>query len=83
MSMTDRASIDIIANCRYPLPMSNGLDRLKRLIGSQSRIAAALGLSQEQVSRISTGKSPVPEYFDAIAELLEATPPKNWPERWK
>jgi transcriptional regulator with XRE-family HTH domain len=63
--------------------MSNGLDRLKRLIGSQSRIAAALGLSQEQVSRISTGKSPVPEYFDAIAELLEATPPKNWPERWK
>lgn len=63
--------------------MSNALDRLRRLLGSQSRVAAALGLSNEQVSRIATGKSPTPEYMKAIAELLEALPPKDWPQRWK
>ena len=63
--------------------MGNALDRLRNLIGPQSRIADALGLTREQVSRISTGKSPVPEYMEAVAELLEALPPKDWPERWK
>lgn len=37
----------------------------------------------EHVSRIACGKSPVPEYMEAIAELLEALPFKDWPERWK
>jgi len=60
-----------------------GFERLKALLGSQQRIAKALGLSEEQVSRISRGKSPSPVYMEAIAELLEQTPPKDWPERWK
>jgi transcriptional regulator with XRE-family HTH domain len=63
--------------------MSNGLDRIKALIGPQTRIATALGLTVEQVSRIANGKSPVPPYMDAVAELLEALPPKDWPERWR
>lgn len=63
--------------------MSNALARLKSLTGSQARLADALGLSREQVSRIATGKSPVPVYMEAIAELLEALPRKDWPERWR
>ncbi len=63
--------------------MGNALDRLRNLLGSQSRIADALGLTREQVSRISTGKSPVPDYMEAVAELLEALPPKDWPARWR
>lgn len=66
-----------------PLRMSNALTRLRSLAGSQSRVAHALGLTEKQVSRISTGKSPVPEYMEAVAELLEALPPKDWPERWR
>lgn len=66
----------------YLLRMSNALDRLRALAGSQSKIADALGLTPEQVSRISTGKSPVPTYMEAVAELLEALPRKDWPERW-
>jgi transcriptional regulator with XRE-family HTH domain len=65
------------------LPMRNALDRLRRLVGSQARVARALDLTEKQVSRISTGKSPVPPYMEALAELLEALPPKDWPERWK
>ena len=63
--------------------MSNALGRLRSLLGAQARIADALGLTREQVSRIATGKSPVPAYMTAIAELLEALPPKDWPERWR
>ena len=63
--------------------MSNDLDRLKRLLGTQAHIASALGLTVEQVSRISTGKSPVPVYMTAIAELLESLPHKDWPDRWR
>ena len=48
-----------------------------------AHIAKALDLSVEQVSRIASGKSPVPAYVTAIAELLEALPPKDWPERWR
>lgn len=62
--------------------MSDALGRLRSLLGSQARIADALGLTREQVSRIATGKSPEPEYIVAIAELLESLPPKDWPERW-
>jgi len=61
----------------------NGLDRLRRLLGSQARVAEALDLTEKQVSRIATGKSPVPPYMVAIAELLEALPPKDWPDRWQ
>lgn len=72
---------------RNPLPMRNakldGLDRLKRLLGSQAAVAQALELTDRQVSRIATGQSPVPPYMVAVAELLEALPPKDWPERWR
>lgn len=61
----------------------SGYDRLYALVRSQKRIAAALGMTKEHVSRISTGKKQVPEYMEAIAELLEQTPPQDWPARWK
>jgi plasmid maintenance system antidote protein VapI len=63
--------------------MRNALHRLKSLIGSQTKIAEALELTPKQVSRIATGKSPVPGYMEVVAELLEALPPKDWPDRWK
>ena len=63
--------------------MDNGLQRLKALRLSQADISRALGMTVEQVSRISTGKSPVPVYMTALAELLEALPAKDWPARWK
>lgn len=83
MSMTLTTALDKKSIIAYsPLLMSNGIERLKDLLHSQARIARALGITTEQVSRIATGKSPVPEYMDAIAELLEALPRKDWPERW-
>lgn len=63
--------------------MRNGLDRLRKLVGPQAKIAEALEMSREQVSRIATGKSKVPGYMTAVAELLEALPPKDWPDRWR
>ncbi len=63
--------------------MRNALDRLRKLVGPQAKIADALGMSREQVSRISTGKSKIPGYMEAVAELLEAMPPKDWPDRWR
>lgn len=53
------------------------------MLGSQANVARAIGLTTAQVSRIARGKSPVPQYMEAIAELLEAIPIKDWPERWK
>lgn len=61
----------------------NGFERLHALIRPQQRIANALGLSKEQVSRIARGRSPVPEYMTALAEFLESIPPQDWPGRWK
>ncbi len=61
----------------------NALVRLRSMLGSQAKVARALGMTDEQVSRISRGKYPVPEYMAAVAELLEALPIKDWPERWK
>jgi len=62
--------------------MSHGLKRLRNLLGSQARIARALGMTTEHLSRIATGQREEPEYLTAFAELLEAMPPKDWPERW-
>ena len=62
--------------------MSHGLKRLRNLLGSQARIARALGMTTEHLSRIATGQREEPEYLTAFAELLEALPPKDWPERW-
>jgi transcriptional regulator with XRE-family HTH domain len=63
--------------------MSHGLKRLRNLLGSQAHIAKALGMTVEHVSRIATGAREEPEYLTAIAELLEALPPKDWPKRWR
>ena len=62
---------------------TSGFDRLRAIIRPQKRIADALGLTERQVSRIATGKSPAPEYMTAVAELLEKTSPDEWPARWK
>ena len=39
-------------------------------------------MTTEHLSRIATGQREEPEYLTAFAELLEALPPKDWPERW-
>lgn len=62
---------------------SSGFDRLYALVRQQKRIAEALSMTPDQISRIARGKSKSPEYMEAIAELLEQTPPQDWPERWK
>lgn len=78
-------AIDILSALRIMLHMSNinALARLRCMLGSQANVARAIGLTTAQVSRIARGKSPVPQYMEAIAELLEAVPIKDWPERWK
>ena len=63
--------------------MGNTVSRLRALAGSQANAARALGLTERQLSRISTGESAVPEYMEAFVELLEALPPKDWPKRWR
>lgn len=61
-----------------------GFERLYGLVRQQKRIAEALGMTPDQISRIARGKSKkCPEYMEAIAELLERVPPQDWPERWK
>ncbi len=62
---------------------NRSIDRLKGLGFSQKEIADRIGLTFEHVSRIATGKMPVPVYMDAVVELLESLPPKDWPDRWK
>ena len=83
MSSDERKKVDKSAKKRNMRDMRHGIDTLKRLVGSQAKIAAALGITEEQVSRIANGRSPVPGYMDAVAEFLEAVPPKDWPERWR
>jgi hypothetical protein len=51
--------------------------------GAGVRVATATGLTQDHVSRVFNGKAAEPEYLTAIAELLEALSPKDWPERWR
>jgi hypothetical protein len=47
--------------------------------GSTSRLSRALGTSQQHLYKIWRG---LPEYLVALAELLEALPKEQWPERW-
>lgn len=83
MSRAARKKVDKKSSMPHKLAMGDAMNSLKRLVGSQVRIAEALGLTPEHVSRMATGKLPVPPYVDAVAELLEALPPKDWPERWR
>lgn len=57
--------------------------RIRALAGTQAKWAEATGSAKEHVSRVMTGKYPVPEWWEAMAELLEALPRKDWPDRWK
>ncbi|HNI20774.1 MAG TPA: hypothetical protein PLS35_18785 [Nitrospira sp.] len=57
-------------------------DRVRRAAGSQKTWAEATGQNVEHVSRIINGKYPVPEWWEAMLELLEALPPKDRPNRW-
>jgi plasmid maintenance system antidote protein VapI len=62
---------------------ADALDRLKRVAGSYKALADALDLSPEHVSRMVNGRTTVPEYIVALAELLDVLPPKDWPARWQ
>ena len=59
------------------------LAELIRAAGSQKQLAAILATSEERVSRWVNGKHAVPEEVAVIAEFIERTPPKDWPDRWK
>lgn len=64
--------------------MANDIkERIRRAVGSQKLWAEATGQNVEHVSRIVNGKYPVPEWWDAVLELLEVTRPIDRPERWK
>lgn len=45
----------------------------------------AVGANHETVSRCLRlkGKQHPPDEWTALVELLERTPPENWPERWQ
>ena len=51
--------------------------------GTTPRLARALGMHASQLHRIWAGKSGLPGYLVALAELLEALPEDQWPERWR
>lgn len=62
---------------------ADSLAFLVRAAGSQRRLAEALDVTPEHVSRWVSGKKRVPTYLDALAEVLERLPPKDWPSRWR
>ena len=62
---------------------SSGVDRLIELAGSGAQVARALGVSAEHVSRVRGGSRGEKAYFEALAELLELVPMKDWPARWR
>lgn len=63
--------------------MANDIrERVKRIAKSQRQWADATGQNYEHVSRIMTGRYDVPDWWEPMVELLEALPPKDWPERW-
>lgn len=65
------------------LTKSPGVERLVRILGSATRVAKALGMTPTHVSRVRTGQSGDRAYFEALAELLELVPMKDWPARWR
>lgn len=62
---------------------SAGVERLVEIVGSGAQVARALGVSAEHVSRVRGGSRGEKAYFEALAELLELVPMKDWPERWR
>lgn len=76
--------VDGRASVAYMSTMSTTIKRLKELRGgSQKELAAILGISHEHLSRIANGKFEEPETFKVILELLESSPPNQWPPRWR
>ena len=69
----------------YIASMDNGqaLSFLIQTAGSQKRLAEILDTSEERVSRWSNRHHKPPAFLAVIAEFLEQTPPRDWPERWK
>lgn len=61
--------------------MPNAIDKLTDILGSQTKVAAALDLTVSHVSRMRNGKSPIPEPVAMLAHFLEVTPRRDWPER--
>jgi DNA-binding transcriptional regulator YdaS (Cro superfamily) len=59
------------------------LAALIRAAGSQKRLADILDTSEERVSRWVNGKHAAPTFLPVLAEFIESTPQKDWPERWK
>lgn len=59
------------------------LASLIRAAGSQKRLAEILDTSEERVSRWVTGKHAAPTFLAVLAEFIERTPPKDWPDRWR
>lgn len=47
-----------------------------------SHLARAIGRDISTVHQWKHGREPVPEYVDAILELLEAAPRASWPARF-
>lgn len=69
----------------YPYHMDHDISyhQLRKIAGTQRRLAVILGLTEEHLSRISNGHRAAPAYMRVIAELLSALPHKDWPERWR
>lgn len=58
-------------------------NRLVQLAGPATRIAKNFDWSDEHTSRVRRGKVDEPPYVGLVVELLEALPPKDWPEKWR
>jgi hypothetical protein len=58
--------------------------RAERALGRQwaTRFARGVGVHYASVKRWRSGTTPVPDYANAILELLESTPRAFLPERW-
>lgn len=59
------------------------IKKLVGIAGSQKRLGEIIGVPEERVSRWINGHHRTPGTIKVIAELIEQTPPRDWPERWK
>ncbi len=57
--------------------------RIKAILRTNDRVAAALGLSREHVGRILAGRHPEPAGAAVVAHLIEHCPPHCWPLDWR
>ena len=59
--------------------------RLRVLFGEEWRLKLVINIGKDYATlkRWMNGELVIPQYVTVIIELLEATPPKHWPERWR